>query len=103
MRVRWTANAANDFARIVEHIRKDDPAAAQRIARKISLAIAQRVARRMYDTIAGLRRFPQSGRTGLAANTRELMLAPWPYLAVYEIVENQVYVLRIRHASQDWP
>jgi toxin ParE1/3/4 len=98
-----TPSKARSAALIVGRIREDDPAAAQRIARKISLAIAQRIARRMYDAIAGLHKFPQSGRVGLAASTRELVLAPWPYLAVYEIVENQVRVLRIRHASQDWP
>jgi plasmid stabilization system protein ParE len=35
--------------------------------------------------------------------TRELVFAPWPYIAVYEIIQNEVQVLRIRHASQDWP
>jgi toxin ParE1/3/4 len=40
---------------------------------------------------------------GLAPNTRELVFAPWPYIAVYEIIEDQVQILRIRHASQDWP
>jgi len=39
----------------------------------------------------------------LASDTRELVFAPWPYIAVYEIIEGQVHVLRIRHASQDWP
>ena len=103
MRIRWTANAANDFTRIVERMREDNPTATQRVARRISRFIAKRVSRKMYNTIAGLRRFPQSGRIGLAANTRELVLLPWPYIAVYEIIEEQIHVLRIRHASQDWP
>ena len=90
-RVRWTPNAANDLARIVERIREDNPAAAQRVARTI------------YGAIAGLQQFPQSGRIGLGAGTRELVFPPWPYIAVYEIVGEQVHVLRIRHASQDWP
>jgi len=91
MHVRWTTNAANDLTRIVERIRVDNPAAAQRVARTI------------YSAIAELRKFPRKGRTGLAENTRELVFAPWPYIAVYEIVEDQVQVLRIRHAAQDWP
>ena len=89
MRVRWTANAAGDLADIVEYIRKDNPAAARRMAQTI------------YKGIAGLSSFPNSGRIGLAENTRELIFGS--YIAVYEIVDNQVQVLRIRHAAQDWP
>ena len=89
--VRWTAYASDDFTGIVEHIREDNPAAAQRVARTI------------YRAVADLRTFPRRGRIGLAPNTRELIFPPWPYIAVYEIVEDQVNVLRIRHAAQDWP
>lgn len=91
MRVRWTANAANDLTRIVERIREDNPSAAQRVAQTI------------YNGVAALRTFPKRGRIGLANDTRELVFAPWPYIAVYEIIEDQVQVLRIRHTSQDWP
>jgi toxin ParE1/3/4 len=90
-RVRWTTNAADDLTRIVEHIREDNPAAALRVARTI------------YGAVAELRTFPRRGRTGLAPNTRELIFPPWPYIAVYEIIDDQVNVLRIRHASRDWP
>ena len=91
MRVRWTTNAANDLSRIVERIREDNPSAAQRVARTI------------YTGVATLRTSPNRGRVGLAENTRELLFAPWPYVAVYEIIEDHVLVLRIRHTSQDWP
>ncbi len=90
-RVRWTTNAAADLTHIVQRIREDNPSAAQRVAREI------------YGAVAGLRKFPYRGRIGLAPGTRELVFAPWPYIAVYEVVENQVQVLRIRHAAQDWP
>ena len=90
MRVRWTTNAANDLTHIVERIREDNPAAAQKVAKRI------------YTAIAELRKSSNRGRIGLADNTRELVFPPWPY-AVYEIIEDQVHVLRIRHASQDWP
>lgn len=91
MRVRWTTKAADDLAYIAEYIRKDDPAAARRVAQTI------------YRGIAGLRKFPNIGRIGLVENTRELTFPPWPYIAVYEVIEDQVQVLRIRHAAQDWP
>jgi addiction module RelE/StbE family toxin len=91
MRLRWTTDAANDLTHIVERIRLDNPPAAQRVAQAI------------YNDVAALRTSPYRGRAGLASNTRELVFAPWPYIAVYEIIEDQVQVLRIRHASQDWP
>ena len=89
--VRWTTTAADDLAHIVEYIRQDNPAAARRVAQTI------------YRAIARLGRHPYAGRIGLAENTRELVFSPWPYIAVYELVGDQVQVLRIRHAAQNWP
>lgn len=91
IKVRWTETAADDFARIVTRIREDNPDAARRVAQTI------------YSAVAELRTFPNRGRAGLAVGTRELVFAPWPYIAVYEVVKEHVCVLRIRHASQDWP
>ena len=91
MRVRWTTTAADDLSHIVEYIRKDNPAAARRVAQTI------------YHRVSELRKAPHLGRIGLAENTRELVFAPWPCIAVYEIFGDQVQVLRIRHAAQDWP
>jgi toxin ParE1/3/4 len=91
MRVRWTTMAADDLAHIVDYISKDNPAAARRVAQTI------------YHGIARLRRFSNLGRVGLAENTRELVFSPWPYIAVYEVIDDQIQVLRIRHAAQEWP
>ena len=90
-RVRWTTDAAGDLQHIVEHIRTDNPTAARNVARTI------------FDGCRSLRDFPHRGRIGLVADTRELVFAPWPYIAVYEVIEDEVQVLRIRHTSQDWP
>lgn len=91
MRVRWTTNAANDLTRIVERIRQHNPSAAQYVARTI------------YQAVADLRTFSNRGRTGMAQDTREVVFAPWPYIVVYEVIGDHVNVLRIRHASQNWP
>ena len=52
MKVRWTANAANDLAGIVDYIRKDNPEAARRVAKTI------------FDGVSELRTFsePRSHR-----------------------------------------
>jgi len=91
MRIRWTTNAADDLARIVERIRPHNDEAALNVARTI------------YNGIASLQDFPNRGRKGLAENTRELVFPPWPYIVVYEIWEDQLHILRIRHASQPRP
>ncbi len=66
-------------------------------------AAALRVARTIYTALAELPKFPYRGRIGLAPGTREIVFSPWPYIAVYEIIEEQLQVLRIRHLSQNWP
>jgi toxin ParE1/3/4 len=89
MRVRWTTRAADDLTHIVEYIRRDNSTAARRVAQTI------------LQGIATLRSFPHSGRIGLAENTRELIFSS--YIVVYEIINEHVHVLRIRHSAQDWP
>jgi toxin ParE1/3/4 len=64
IRVRWTTTAADDLAHIVEYIRKDNPAAARRVAQDV------------FAGIAALRTFPNRGRVGLVENTREIVLLP---------------------------
>ena len=89
-RLRWTTTALDDFTRIVDLIRNDKPAAAHRVAKTI------------YNGVELLRTLPHRGRTGRVKNTRELVFPPWPYIVVYEILEGEVQVLRVRHASRDW-
>jgi toxin ParE1/3/4 len=91
MRVRWTTDAADDLTHIVERIREDNPESARRVAQTI------------YTGVAALTTSPYRGRPGSVENTRELIFAPWPYIAVYEVIDDQIQVLRIRHASQLWP
>ncbi len=91
MRVRWSMRAADDLAYIVERVRADNAAAAQRVAQTI------------FDGVIALRVMPNRGRVGRAEDTCELVFSPLPYIAVYEIVDRQVRILRIRHAAQNWP
>ena len=91
MQVRWTRPAAQDLELIARRIRQDNPAVARRIARTI------------YERCMGLELFPNRGRNGRIADTRELVFAPLPYIAVYRVKDDAVEILRIYHSSQDWP
>jgi plasmid stabilization system protein ParE len=64
MEVRWSPEAGNDFVRIIEYIRAQNPDAALRMARNI------------YRTVATLKHHPRRGRAGRVNGTRELVLAP---------------------------
>ncbi len=71
MDIRWSPEAAADFAGIIEYIRRQNPPAAERIARSI------------YDSVTCLEQFPQRGRPGRADGTRELILPSLPFIVVY--------------------
>jgi len=89
MEVRWSPEAADDLERIVVRVRQDSPQAARRIADTI------------YQRCADLQLFPNRGRQGRVAGTRELVLAPLPFIAVYRIKTEAVEVVRIYHGAQD--
>jgi toxin ParE1/3/4 len=90
MRVRWTTDAADDLERICDYVARERPEAARRIAMDVLRAIED------------LGTFPNQGRPGRAPGTRELVLTR-PFLAVYEVREEEVQVLRILHGARQWP
>ena len=52
---------------------------------------------------AGLLTFPNRGRLGKKDGTRELVLSPLPYVVVYSVRGDTIYVARILHGAQRWP
>jgi toxin ParE1/3/4 len=91
MKVRWSPEAAADFAALVEYIRKDNSSAADRVAHSI------------YDGIVSLATFPNRGRPGRVKDTRELVLSPLPFIAVYRVKKTFVEIARVLHGAQRWP
>jgi addiction module RelE/StbE family toxin len=91
MRLRWTASAARDLENITNYLFGEAPQNAPRLVRSI------------YEAIGGLEKFPRRGRIGKKRGTRELVLAPLPYVVVYETSEEFVRIVRILHAAQQWP
>jgi addiction module RelE/StbE family toxin len=91
MRVRWTTPAADDLYNIVRHIQQDNSESAANVAESL------------YDGCGNLRRFPNLGRKGRIAGTRELVFSGLPYIVVYRIQDQTVEIMRIYHGAQDWP
>src|SRR5262249_26392818 len=73
MRIDWLESAFLDLHRVRETIRQFNPVAAQR-----TIACIEAAAR-------NLARFPEMGRSGEVAQTRELMIPGLPYDIVYRV------------------
>jgi len=57
---------------------------------------------RLYNAAKSLKTHPHLGRIGKKSGTRELVLAPLPYIMVYAADDNSIHILRFLHTSQDW-
>ncbi len=92
MRIRWTEPAARDLTNICDYIKEHE-----------GDATARRAALEIYQGIGSLARFPNLGRPGRKAHTRELIFPGLPFLAIYRIREEFVEISRILHGAQQWP
>jgi addiction module RelE/StbE family toxin len=88
VKVFWSPRAAADLNDLVRFISADKPDAATQVGDRI------------YQHVEGLASTPHIGRPGILPGTRELIFAPWPYIAIYKIVGEKVRIIRIRHASR---
>jgi toxin ParE1/3/4 len=93
MQIRWSPDAAADLESIVDYIRRDDPAAAQRVGQEI------------YDRLGLPGTFPYGGKRGRVDGTRELPLPPLPFIVVYRVLEHgdAVEIVNVIHGAQRWP
>jgi toxin ParE1/3/4 len=91
MQLRWTEEAANDLERIADYLLLYAPDRAEELLRRV------------YNAPAALLNFPNRGRLGKREGTRELALAPLPYVVVYTVRDDVVFVVRILHGAQQWP
>jgi toxin ParE1/3/4 len=90
-RIRWASAAADDLQAISEYLRTHYP------------SLSQSTIRKLYDAARSLRRFPNRGRNGRISGTRELVLAPLPYIIVYTVEPNIVHIVRVIHGAEEYP
>lgn len=91
MELRWTQEAAADLERIADYFFEQTPNHAERLVRAV------------HEAPATLLTFPNRGRLGKKEGTRELVMSPLPYVVVYTVREDAVYVVRILHGAQQRP
>jgi toxin ParE1/3/4 len=91
MEIIWRRAALNDLEAIRESIAQDNPDAAARVHAAIRGAV---------DPLAN---YPNLGRAGRVDGTRELIIAGFPHIVAYRVVENQIRILSVIHTSRQWP
>ncbi|HEY7330459.1 MAG TPA: type II toxin-antitoxin system RelE/ParE family toxin [Gemmataceae bacterium] len=91
MSVEWLNAATRSLRQVHARIAADNPEAARKVVKRIQQAVE-----RLAD-------FPESGRLGQVAGTRELVVPGLPYLVVYRVGKESVEILRVFHTSQDRP
>ena len=89
MDIRWTTEASSNLEQISLRIAEDKPEAALKTVGAI------------FERIEQLVSFPRRGRIGREEGTRELVLSPLPYIAVYRVKESTIEILHIWHGAQD--
>ena len=91
MQIRLTRSATRDLDAIEAYIAEDNPSA------------AVRTVLRVLEAIEGLAEFPNVGRPGRVPGTRELVVSGTPFIAVYKVEANILWVARVLHGAQRWP
>lgn len=91
MRIRWQLSAVTDLANIRDYIMEQDPAAARAVVDRVLLSVDH------------LENFPESGRTGQAEGTREVIVPSLPYIIVYTHDDADINIIAVFHAAQKRP
>jgi plasmid stabilization system protein ParE len=89
VKLRWLKSGSSTLRLHISFIATDNPRAAATVRRRIRAAVLR------------LTEFPESGRMGQVAGTRELVVPGLPYLVVYRIGNDSVEILRVFHTSQE--
>ena len=91
MKLEWSVFAFADRESVFDYIEADSPRAAISVDDAIAAATRQ-----LID-------FPESGRPGRVAGSRELVVPALPYVLAYAIRGDVVRILRVLHSAQRWP
>lgn len=90
MQVKWSEQAVSEAEGIVNYIAGHNIAAALEMDDLIR------------QSVLILEKMPRAGRYGRVAHTRELVIHK-NYVVVYEIAEEYVLILNVKHTGQKYP
>ena len=91
MMIWWLDDAIDDLIALRQYISRDKPSAANRVAKRI------------LSHVNHLPEHPAIGRPGRVSGTRELIVSSTPYIIPYRVKKNTIEILRVLHATMEWP
>ena len=91
MEIKLTKLAFQDLRSIENYIGQDKPTA------------AKSVINRVMESIDNIATFPSIGRNGRVPYTKELVVSSTPFIIVYQVRHNTLFIARIIHAARKWP
>jgi|WetSurMetagenome_2_1015567.scaffolds.fasta_scaffold1316735_2 toxin ParE1/3/4 len=92
LKLQWTQTAKQRLVEIEEFISEDNPVAARKLIRDLIGKAALKLAH-----------YPQIGRSGRIAGTRELVFSDNPFIVIYTVRQDTVTVLTVFHSAQEFP
>ena len=91
MKCRWTDIAIENLNSVQEYLSDTSPASADAVVDRI------------FSAIEILERYPQMGRNGRVAETRELVVTGTPFIVCYRISNERILILAVQHGAKRWP
>lgn len=93
MNVIWSPRARRNLDEIFTYILDENPSAAVRVIEAIE------------SRVADLARYPDLGRPGSVANTRELVITSTPYVVAYRLRDRprRIEIIAVIHGARLWP
>lgn len=88
MLVHWTPAAADDLTQVAIYLRQHHP------------DYAQATVERLHAAAESLSRFTLRGRPGRQSGTRELIITRLPYVVVYAVRADAVWIIRVLHVAR---
>jgi toxin ParE1/3/4 len=91
MKLDWSARASADLGEIETYLE----------IYNLDAAIA--TIDRLTDAVEALREFPNMGRIGQVADTRELVVTGTSYFIVYRVRRDDIDIVAVMHAMRQYP
>lgn len=91
LQIEWSKGAERNLDSIEAYIAQDNPTAAAKTVLKI-----------VRRTATQLSKHPSSGKPGRVNGTRELIFPEIPYIVIYTIQQETIFIVRVFHTAQDF-